>query len=325
MSGELFINSKPFIIADSLQCIDWSIVDAIFVSSIDSYLLLPIILRDTSFCGAIYVPSSLDFVYYSFYFLSIDWKRDLFIPCIRFCFYRKVIPFDLSLAMFTCFSGFWFLRLQYDDSWRHQPWYVLSFLLILVTNNVTRVSYGEEIHRDLTVCVRCVCDGHDIASCGWIFRNECGTCPIHNDIGFIPSDQLPITSITQPCSVDEIVTCKNLILGTSYKSAQGEIHGLDGAKAFLRLTIAMNWWIEQCRNENRVVLLICGIRALLLELLEYVLSGASGHGKSSSVLFLGSILDEKWHADDTGNHQSKALSAYRTYPQCLSEYVKHNV
>lgn len=106
MSGELFINSKPFIIADSLQCIDWSIVDAIFVSSIDSYLLLPIILRDTSFCGAIYVPSSLDFVYYSFYFLSIDWKRDLFIPCIRFCFYRKVIPFDLSLAMFTCFSGF---------------------------------------------------------------------------------------------------------------------------------------------------------------------------------------------------------------------------
>ncbi|KNB42244.1 hypothetical protein JH06_5044 [Blastocystis sp. subtype 4] len=285
MSGELFINSKPFIIADSLQCIDWSIVDAIFVSSIDSYLLLPIILRDTSFCGAIYVPSSLDFIgkeiCLSLASDSVSTEKSSHLTSLLQC---------LPVFRDSDFCGYSMMTLEDINR---------------VTNNVTRVSYGEEIHRDLTVCVRCVCDGHDIASCGWIFRNECGTCPIHNDIGFIPSDQLPITSITQPCSVDEIVTCKNLILGTSYKSAQGEIHGLDGAKAFL----------QQCRNENRVVLLICGIRALLLELLEYVLSGASGHGKSSSVLFL----------DDTGNHQSKALSAYRTYPECLSEYVKHNV
>lgn len=105
---------------------------------------------------------------------------------------------------------------------------------ILVANYVTTVSYGEEIHRDLTVCVRCVCDGHDLTSCGWIFKCEYGKYPIQSDLGFFPSDQLPVTNITQPCSVNDIVNCKNLIIGKSGRLSQGEIHGLEGAKAFLR-------------------------------------------------------------------------------------------
>lgn len=53
------MNQPPFIVSYSLSHVDWGTVDAIFVSSMGSYLVLPIILRDTGFCGSIYVPSSL--------------------------------------------------------------------------------------------------------------------------------------------------------------------------------------------------------------------------------------------------------------------------
>ena len=54
INGELFINHKPFIIAYDLSLIDWASVDSIFISYIDSFLLLPIILRETAFSGKVY-------------------------------------------------------------------------------------------------------------------------------------------------------------------------------------------------------------------------------------------------------------------------------
>lgn len=59
INGQLFINSSIFPIAINLSAIDWSIVDAIFISYVGSYMLLPIILRETDFSGQIYVPYSL--------------------------------------------------------------------------------------------------------------------------------------------------------------------------------------------------------------------------------------------------------------------------
>lgn len=62
INGQLFINSSLFPISINLSSIDWSIVDAIFISYVGSYLLLPIILRETDFSGLIYVPQSLNSV-----------------------------------------------------------------------------------------------------------------------------------------------------------------------------------------------------------------------------------------------------------------------
>ena len=59
INGQLFINSSLFPISINLSSIDWSIVDAIFISHVGSYLLLPIILRETDFSGRIYVPQTL--------------------------------------------------------------------------------------------------------------------------------------------------------------------------------------------------------------------------------------------------------------------------
>lgn len=56
IDGELFVNTPLFIISNLLDRIDWSSVDAIFVSTVGSYLLLPVILRNTNFGGAIYAP-----------------------------------------------------------------------------------------------------------------------------------------------------------------------------------------------------------------------------------------------------------------------------
>ena len=62
INGQLFINSSLFPISINLASIDWSIVDAIFISHVGSYLLLPIIFRETDFSGRIYVPQTLNSV-----------------------------------------------------------------------------------------------------------------------------------------------------------------------------------------------------------------------------------------------------------------------
>lgn len=55
----MFLNTDPFIISYALDRIDWASIDAIFVSTVGSYMLLPIILRETEFSGAIYAPRPL--------------------------------------------------------------------------------------------------------------------------------------------------------------------------------------------------------------------------------------------------------------------------
>ena len=59
MNGGLYLNTDPFIICYCLDWINWCAIDAIFVSTVGSCMLLPIILRETEFSGAVYVPSPL--------------------------------------------------------------------------------------------------------------------------------------------------------------------------------------------------------------------------------------------------------------------------
>lgn len=59
IDGKLFINSPLFIISNIIEKVDWGVVDAIFISTVSSYLIVPIILRNTSFCGTIYTSSAI--------------------------------------------------------------------------------------------------------------------------------------------------------------------------------------------------------------------------------------------------------------------------
>ncbi len=59
LNGGVFLNTDPFIISYALDRIDWASIDAIFVSTVGSCMLLPIILRETEFSGAIYAPRPL--------------------------------------------------------------------------------------------------------------------------------------------------------------------------------------------------------------------------------------------------------------------------
>lgn len=59
INGKYFINHKPFVIAYSLNHIDWGCVDAIFISYVDSFMLLPILLRETEFSGVVYTTHSI--------------------------------------------------------------------------------------------------------------------------------------------------------------------------------------------------------------------------------------------------------------------------
>ena len=59
LNGGVFLNTDPFIISYALDRIDWASIDAIFVSTVGSYMLLPVILRETEFSGAIFAPRPL--------------------------------------------------------------------------------------------------------------------------------------------------------------------------------------------------------------------------------------------------------------------------
>ena len=105
---------------------------------------------------------------------------------------------------------------------------------------IRTLSFGEELIQDYTVCIRCICDGHDINSCGWIFKSAYGELPIPNDICFLPYAQKPLTSIMRPFNIDEIKSCKNLIIGSTYKPFKGTVTGIRGAKILLSMTITVD-------------------------------------------------------------------------------------
>ena len=101
---------------------------------------------------------------------------------------------------------------------------------------------GEEIHRDMNVCIRCIPTGRDLSECAWGFFNR-SIC----DILYIPTDQLPVSSISQSSGLVELSCCRNVIIGRRGTSAgrgidadmssntRGDLVGLDGMKAFLRM------------------------------------------------------------------------------------------
>ena len=105
---------------------------------------------------------------------------------------------------------------------------------------------GEEIHRDMNVCVRCIPTGRDLSECAWGFFNG-SIC----DILYIPTDQLPISSIAQSSGFAELSHCRNVVIGRRGTSAgrdvdadvnvnvnvnmRNDLVGLEGIKAFLRM------------------------------------------------------------------------------------------
>ena len=100
-------------------------------------------------------------------------------------------------------------------------------------SSITTVSFGEEIHRDHTVCITCIHSGHDLASCGWTFQSA-HLRKRSFDLVYVPSDQLPLTQVTQSCQIDLVKQTKCLLVGRSGRSGNGNIHGLDGLKLFMR-------------------------------------------------------------------------------------------
>ncbi|KAK8793076.1 hypothetical protein WA588_005813 [Blastocystis sp. NMH] len=284
VNGQLFVNQPPFIVSYSLSHVDWGTVDAIFVSSMGSYLVLPIILRDTGFCGSIYVPSSLHAMGYPLCLSMAALAPSLSPPSLLTSLLHHIPRYRHS--EFTAYPMF-----TRDDVNRLQ-------------SSVTTVSFGEEIHRDHTVCITCIHSGHDLASCGWTFQSACSHQQSF-DLVYLPSDQLPLTQVTQSCPIDLVTRTKCLLIGRSNRSTEGDIHGLDGLKLFM----------QQCRNEDHPLLLLCDVNTLLLDILDNVLNGVIGHGKSCSMGFL----------DDAEGHRRRVLDAYKTHPECLSEPIQHSI
>ena len=102
-----------------------------------------------------------------------------------------------------------------------------------------RVSYGEVVERDRTVCVSCFFDGNGLTSCGWCFKPILSEDPFHIDVAYFPSDRVVSTLQTLPLQKSVFDHCSTVLFGSHLeleeKDAKDTITNMKELKQTIRV------------------------------------------------------------------------------------------